>query len=320
MHRITKEIRQLISDVFATTYSLFKIMIPILVLIKIADELGVVTVLGEWLEPVMGTLGLPSSMALVWATTMLTNLYAGILVLINTDVSLTVAQVTVLSSLLLLSHGLLLEGMISKKAGVPLWLIVLLRVGGGLMFAWLQHVYFSFSGTGQHPATVLWQNKAPVSDNYMDWAIGQGQNLISIFLVIAALITFIRVLKLLNIERLMTWLMMPLLKVLKVSKDAAHLAVIGITLGLSYGGGLIINETKKGNLTAKDAFITVLLLNLLHSVLEDTALVLLIGADITMVLWARIVFSVCVMAVISQVYTVIVSRKSGIDCSVNNAR
>ncbi|MGR5062375.1 hypothetical protein [Photobacterium sp. DNB22_13_2] len=310
MRRVVVELKQLSQDIISTTVSLFKIMIPMIIVIKIADDLGGVTLLGELLEPLMGLLGLPSSMALVWATTMLTNLYAGILVLINTDVALTVAQVTVLSSLLLISHGLPLEGMISKKAGVPFWSTLLLRVGGGIIFAWLQNTYYETTGNNQHVAQVLWQNEPSAYNNYFDWAVGQAENLISIFLIIAVLITVIRALKLLGIEHLMAMLMMPLLKVLQVSKNAANLAIIGITLGLSYGGGLIINETKKGNLTAKDAFITVMLLNLLHSILEDTALVLLLGADLSMVLWARIVFSVCIMAIISQAYTILVNRKN----------
>lgn len=314
MSRVVVEVKQLSSDIISTTISLFKIMIPMIILIKVADELGGVTLLGELLEPFMDRLGLPSSMALVWATTMLTNLYAGILVLINTDVTLTVAQVTVLSSLLLLSHGLPIEGMISKKAGVPIWAILLLRVGGGVLFAWLQNVYYTSTATNQHAAQILWQNASPVYENHFDWAIGQVENLISIFLVISVLITIIRILKLLRIEHLMAFLMMPLLKLLKVSKEASNLAIIGITLGLSYGGGLIINETKKGNLTTKDALITVMLLNLLHSVLEDTALVLLLGADLNMVLWARILFAVCVMAIISQAYTTLINRKGRIEC------
>jgi hypothetical protein len=312
MNRIKIELKQLSSDIISTTVSLFKVMIPMIILIKVADEMGGVNYMGELLEPLMGILGLPNSMALVWATTMLTNLYTGILALINTDVTLTVAQVTVLSSLLLLSHGLPIEGIISKKAGVPIYLVLLLRIGGGVTFAWLQNIYFESTASNQQVAQVLWQNDSPVYENYFDWAIGQIENLFSIFVVIAILIALLRLLKQLKIEYLMALLMMPLLKVLNVSKEAANLAVIGITLGLSYGGGLIINETKNGNLTAKDAFITVMLLNLLHSIIEDTALVLLLGADLNMVLWARIFFSIGVMVIVSQVYMALINSKEKI--------
>ena len=95
-------------------------MIPMILIVEIAEKLGAVELLSQFFEPVMSSLGLPSSTAVVWVTTILTNIYAGILVLVNTDITLSVAQVTILGSLMLLCHGLPLEGTISKRAGVPI--------------------------------------------------------------------------------------------------------------------------------------------------------------------------------------------------------
>lgn len=305
MNRVLKELKPLGRDIVSTTVSLFKIMIPMLILIRVAETYGGVVFISELLEPFMTLLGLPGSMALVWATTLLTNIYGGIVVLVNTDVALTVAQVTVLSSLLLVCHTLPIESMISKKAGIPFFITTLLRVGGGFLFAWLQSVYYATTETGQELAEILWQNDATVYESHLDWAIGQTGNLLTVFIVIALLLTLLRILKLLKIEQVMSMLMMPLLKILQVSKDAANLAVIGITLGLSYGGGLIINEAQKGTLAVKDVLMTILLLNLLHSIIEDTALVMLLGAEFNMVFWGRIVFSVLVVAVISHAYSAV---------------
>ncbi|WP_375749396.1 hypothetical protein [Vibrio sp. HN007] len=72
---------------------------------------------------------------------------------------------------------------------------------------------------------------------------------------------------------------------------------------------VIINEAQKGRLTKHDAVITVLLLNLVHSVFEDTALILLLGADLNMILWGRIVFSIVATAIISHVYFAVVIKK-----------
>lgn len=310
MNRVFAEIQQLCKDIVSTTLTLFKVMIPMIILVEIADKLGGVELLSELLEPLMSILGLPSSMALVWATTMLTNLYAGILVLVNTDVALSVAQVTVLGSLLLVCHGLPIEGMISKRAGVPMWTTLAVRIGGGLLFAWLQAIYYAHTEQSQELAQILWSNDTAGYANYYEWTLGQIENLFAIFCVISALIVMLRLLKLFRIEHLMSLLMVPFLKVLRVSREAANLAVIGITLGLSYGGGLIINESQKGRLTKHDAVITVLLLNLVHSVFEDTALIMLLGADLNMILWARIVFSIVAMAVISQIYLTVVTQKS----------
>lgn len=40
MSRVVVELKQLSSDIISTTISLFKIMIPMIILIKVADELG----------------------------------------------------------------------------------------------------------------------------------------------------------------------------------------------------------------------------------------------------------------------------------------
>ncbi|MBR9727359.1 nucleoside recognition domain-containing protein [Shewanella intestini] len=308
MNRVVIGLKQLARDIISTTVSLFKIMIPMIILIKIADEFGGITLLGHLLEPLMSLLGLPGTMALVWATTMLTNLYTGIMVLVNTGVDLSVAQITVLSTLMLFTHALPVEGIIAKKAGVPVWSTVLVRIGGGILFAWLQHLYFMSFDVNAHTAVFLWDTEAHLDENLLDWSITQIEGLLMIFVIIAALISLLRLMKILKIEHLIALLMMPLLKLLKVGKAAANLAVIGITLGLSYGGGLIISETKKGTLTRKDAYITVMLLNILHSMFEDTALVLLIGADINVVLWTRIVFTISLIAIVSQIYTYLEKR------------
>lgn len=310
MNRLLVESKQLCKDIVSTTWALFKVMIPMIILVETADNLGAVSVFSELLEPLMSTLGLPSSMALVWATAMFTNMYAGILVLINTDVVLSVAQMTIVGSLLLVAHGLPVEGMISRRAGVPMWATLALRIGGGFLFAWLQAIYYSNMEQNQELAQILWDSNQTGYANYYEWTLGQIENLFVIFCVISALMVMLRLLKLFKVEYLMALLMVPFLKVLRVSQEAANLAVIGITLGLSYGGGLIINESQKGRLTKYDAVITVLLLNLVHSIFEDTALILLLGADLNMILWGRIIFSIAVMAVISQIYLLVVSKRS----------
>lgn len=174
----------------------------------------------------------------------------------------------------------------------------------------MQSTYYNYTGYGQTPAELLWDNKAEQYQNYYQWALGQVENLFTIFCVISILIIMLRLLKLLKIERLMALLMIPFLKVLKVSHEAANLAVIGITLGLSYGGGLIINESKKGRLTKHEVVTTVLLLNLLHSIIEDTVLIMLLGAELSMILWARVVFSILLVAIISSVYLKLCSRQN----------
>ena len=98
----------------------------------------------------------------------------------------------------------------------------------------------------------------------------------------------------------MHWLLSPLLLLLGLSKQASNITIIGITLGLSFGGGLLIKEAESGKLSPKDIFISMALLALCHSLIEDTLLIMLLGAHISGVLWGRLAFSLVFVALMSH--------------------
>ncbi|MBW3695798.1 hypothetical protein EK599_08830 [Vibrio sp. T187] len=300
MQAIQHFFKELIRDIFDVTFTLFKIMIPIIIVIKVVEDLGGIVLLSEWLSPIMEFVGLPKELGLVWATTILTNIYAGLIVFINLDMPLTVAQVSILGSMMLLAHSLPIEAAIAKKAGVNLLATLVIRIGGSLLLAWLLHISYQFGDVLNQPAVVLWQPEASADPSYLGWAMDQIKNFGVIFVVISALLFLLKVLKLLGVEKLMAVMLRPFLRVLGISKEATNLTIIGITLGLSFGGGLLISEAKRGHIAARDVFTAIMLLNLLHSLIEDTLLILLIGADFYTIFWGRLVFSVLIVAIIAQ--------------------
>ncbi|MFT2110625.1 hypothetical protein [Marinomonas sp. 2405UD68-3] len=285
-------------EIFGVTWTLYKIMIPIIIMIKIVEELGGIVLLSQWLSPVMALVGLPSEMGLVWAATIVTNLYAGLVVFMSIDAELTVAQVSVLGTLLLLAHSLPLETAVAKKAGVGIVITLMVRLGGSLLMAWALHQIYQEGDLLNYPAEAIWQHVPTHDPSYITWAVDQLKSLAMIFVVIAVLITFLRLLKWLGIEKLMAIVLKPILSILGISRDATNLTIIGITLGLSFGGGLLINEAKRGHISPRDIFVSMMLLSLLHSLIEDTLLILLIGANFTTIFWGRIVFSLLVVSLL----------------------
>ena len=300
MESARKFFRDLLKEIFDVTWTLYKVMIPIIIIIKGIEELGGIALLSEWLSPLMNLIGLPDEMGLVWATTLLTNMYAGLLIFMGTNSELTVAQVSILGSLMLIAHSIPIEAAIAKRAGVSLTITTLFRVGGGLVFAWLLHQLYQFGDLLSTPAQIVWNPKVPPEQSHLEWAWSQVENLLAIFVIIAVLLFSLRVLKLLGVEKLMTVALKPILSALGISREATNMTIIGITLGISFGGGLLINEAKRGHIPARDVFTAVMLLNLAHSMIEDTILVLLIGADFITIFWGRLAFALIVVAIISQ--------------------
>ncbi len=301
MKTLDQFFRPLVAEIVTVSITLFKLMIPVIVIVKILEELGGIELLGTLLGPIMGLIGLPESTGLVWAATAMVNIYAGILVLFSQNLqdSLSVAQITVLSGLLLMAHGLPIEARIAQRAGVRLRAILLIRIGGGFLFAWLLHLIYSQGDWLQQPVQLAWQPD-PVDDSLQGWAQAQLESLLAIQVVIIVLLTGLRILRLLGIEKMMAWLLQPLLKLLGIGKEATSITIIGVTLGLAFGGGLLIKEVQAGHISERDVFASMAFLGLCHSLIEDTLLVMLLGADLSGILWMRLAFSLVVVAILSR--------------------
>lgn len=294
--------KELMIDSYFVSSSLLKLMIPVIILAKIFIELGGVKYFALLLGPPMEVLGLPPEFSLIWATAILTNLTGGILVLfeILRNQTVSVEQITILSTLMLVAHSLPVEGRVAQKAGLRLRVSLLLRVGGAFVLAWILHQIYSRYGLLQEPFSAAWQPEAH-DDSLWGWAKSQVLALIVIQIAIIVLLFLLKVLKLIGVEKIMIFLLTPLLKVLGIRKEAATLSIVGITLGLSYGGGLLMNEAAKGHLSRQDIFASMSLLGLCHSIIDDTLLMILLGADASGVLWGRLVFSILITTVLVQI-------------------
>ncbi len=293
-------LKSLALEIVSITYNLFKLMIPIIIIVKIIEELGGIKYIGIILEPLMQLVGLPASMGLVWATTLLSNIFGGMIIYVTMAVEqpLSVAQVTVLGAMMLFAHALPIELRIAQKAGVRVLYLFILRVGGALLLGILLHNIYSFGGYLEQPSAALFKPAVILDNSLLGWVKLQLETLFKVFLVITALVFFLRLLKLSGIEKLMAWLLKPVLKVLGLSEKTTSITIIGITLGIIYGGTLLINEAKSGRVSKFDIFGSLTLLALCHSIIEDTLLIMLLGADITGALYFRVLFALLLTAIL----------------------
>ncbi|MEH6588727.1 MAG: nucleoside recognition domain-containing protein [Halioglobus sp.] len=297
---ITVFIRELGHEVALVTWTLYKLMIPALIVVKLLQEMGALEYLSHFLAPLMSLLGLPESMGIVWATTIMTNFYAGMAVFFELarSESLTVAQVTVLSTVLLVSHGLPVEARIAQRAGVRLAVTLVTRLGGAFLFGFILHHIYSAGGFLEQHSELAWEPVA-IDSSLRAWLLTQLKSLLVIPLIVAALLGLLKILGLLGVDKLLNFLLAPFLRLMGIGREAITLTVVGVTLGLSFGGGLLIREAERGHISRRDVFASITMLGLCHSLIEDTLLMMLMGAHLSGILWLRIVFTLLIMALLS---------------------
>ena len=292
------KIRELTRSSLEITYELFIIMIPTLIIVKILDELGFVEILNKFCAPLMFLLGLPEAISLVFTTSLLTSPYAGLIVFsgLPADMPFTAAQASVLGLLILFTHSLPIEVIICRKAGVRARAMIFIRLGLGILSCYFLNLFFQFTGYMNYPATILLPSLESAPDLF-SWGLSQLKGLGMIFIIIVALVIILDFLKYIGVERLIEKALKPFLNFLGVGEKASTIAIVGVTLGIGFGAGLLIKEVKTGKLHYKDVFGVLVLVGMLHSIIEDTAVISLIGSNIIITLFLRAVLTLCIVYV-----------------------
>ncbi len=288
--------RSAVSDAVRVSLDLYKVMIPIIVAVKILKELDLIGLFALPLSPLMGLVGLPDSMGLVWATGLLNNIYSALLVFatLGPAEGVTVAQCTVLCTMLLIAHNLPVECKVAQKCGPSLWGQVLARVAGALACGWLLHAGYTLTGTLGEANRILW-TPAATPQGLWPWALGEVRNLAAVFCIILGLMLAMRLLNALRVTKLLDALLRPVLRAVGIGPEASVVTVVGLALGLTYGSGLIIHEARAGRVGRRDVFYAVTLLGLSHALIEDTMLMVLMGAHASGILWGRLAFSLAAL-------------------------
>ena len=292
---------------------LFKILIPVVILVKILQELHVIQYLALPLGPVMELVGLPAELGLVWATAMLNNLYTALVVLaaLTADAPITQAQATILCSMMLVAHALPWELRIAQECGARPVFQLVFRVGGAFALGWLLHVAYSQSGLLHGPAQLLLRAEPEAlngGQTLLFWALGEIRNLLYIFLIVTGLMLVVEILRRIRVIDLMERLLKPVLKLMGVRPKASSITVVGLTMGLAYGGGLIIHEAHQGQVDSRDVFFSLSLMGLSHGLIEDTLLMMVGGGHLSGILWGRLLFSLLVIGLLVRLCGLISER------------
>ena len=84
-----------------------------------------------------------------------------------------------------------------------------------------------------------------------------------------------------------------------LEERAAPLTTVGVLLGLAYGGALIIEAAERENYSPRTRLLALSWLSLCHALIEDTLLILALGANIWVILVLRGLATLGVLAALA---------------------
>ncbi len=138
-----------------------RIMLPVMVIVYIADRLGLVRLAGEALTPAMALLGLPPEAGIIWATTILTNIYGGMasMAALSAGMDMTVAQVSALGATMLFAHNIPTEQSVVRRAGASALVTGALRIVVALVYGGIVSWTCQAMGWLQDPVSLAWMRQ-----------------------------------------------------------------------------------------------------------------------------------------------------------------
>lgn len=303
MQRLIKALVDSVKEGIEISRKILPTILVLVIFIKILQEFNLIQYLAIPLSPLMDLMGLPPELGIVWATAMLVGIYSSLAIIPSLLISmpaLTVEQVTILGLIILFAHGLILETKIVNKCGVSMRYQIVLRVGVALITGIFVHFICStFSFWQEEAAIFLIQEK---NATLFEWAQGELWNLVQIFIMICIIMAFNKAMNYLRISYYTGILLTPILRVLGVSAQTTNVMIVGIFMGLLYGSGVIMQTVKEGKISSCDNFAVLSFMCLSHALIEDTILLMLIGASIWGLLGIRIIVSLLVGLAINFLY------------------
>jgi spore maturation protein SpmB len=305
-----KTVLKIANDIKEICIPLYQILIPFVFIIKILEVSGAIQFTAKVLEPLMSLVGLTPELGLVFVTAFLINIYAALVLFVNIlpGIEVSVAEITILTTMILVAHNLPIECAICKAAGISIIYTASLRLISAFILGFiLKLIYFNFGFLTETFQTFF--KVQPPPENTLYWFLDQFKTLVYIFFLVCLMATVLEVLKIIGVERLFEKVFMPPLRLFGIQKEAMNIIIVGMFIGIQFGGGMLIREVRKGNIDKQSLFLSVSLLNLLHAMIEDTILMFLVGGHISGILFARVIFSLIASYLIFIVYKKYFSSK-----------
>lgn len=293
-----------------TTWTLSKVIFPVTLIVSVLQYTPILKWIIGLIEPMMKLIGLPGDAAIALVLGNFLNLYAGIGAILTLD--LTVKEVFIIAIMLSFCHNLLIETGVAMKVGVKLWVILTVRIGLALLSAAVINlVWHGGTETAQYGFITAGADVSgvwPILLNGLERAVS---GVLQLAVIVIPLMVIIQIMKDLKWLDLFSRWLAPFTKMLGMKPNASMTLVAGLTIGLAYGAGVMIQAAKEDGVSRKDMTLAFIFLVSCHAVVEDTLIFVPLGIPVLPLLLIRLTVAVLLTMVIGFIWnrTSAVQRK-----------
>jgi spore maturation protein SpmB len=271
-----------------TSVWLLKLTVPVAFGVFLLDYFGALSYIARYTEPLFALLGLSGKASIILITSIFTNIYSVIAVMATLDMP--VREGLILANMCLIAHALIVESGIQRKTGSSAWRMVLVRLSASFLAAWLLNLILpEMEGTIRAGATIAREGFWP---DFLVWLKSIGITSLKIVVLVNLLLILQKLLHELGVLEWLVKPFRPLLVVMGLPRSTGFLWVVAYTLGLSYGGAVMISQASEGKLARREADLLNHHIAVSHSQFEDTLLFAAMGFSIPWLMFPRFILAI----------------------------
>ncbi|KUP05212.1 membrane protein [Bacillus coahuilensis p1.1.43] len=285
-----------------TTWKLGRIIFPITLIVTLLHYTPLLTWVIKRIEPLMSVLGLPGDAAIPLVFGNFLNLYAAIGAILSFE--FTVKEVFILAVMLSFCHNLLVESSVAAGIGLKIWVILLIRIGLAVISAILINLVWSGGseiakyGMAPPPAEELIGFGAIFVEGLTKAGFGVAQ----LAMIVIPLMVMNQILKDRGYIATFSRWMAPVMRMLGMNENTSTTMVAGLTMGLAYGAGVMIQAVKEDGVSKKDVTLAFIFLIACHAVVEDTLIFIPLGIPVIPLLLFRIITAILLTMIIAFIW------------------
>ena len=271
-----------------TAWWLLKITIPVSLGVLFLDFYGVLDWMAGFTGPVFKLVGLPGVAAIVLITSIFTNIYTVVAVLIT--LNLPVREGMIIATMCLVSHGFLIETAVLRKTGSSVWRMLILRIVSSFVIGFLLNMVLP--GTPSTNFVSPNRTHGELAEVLLHWLGSISATTLKIIILVNLLLILQKIMEEFGLIKWLEKPLSPILKLMGLPEKTTFSWIVANAIGLAYGSAIMISLVEEGKMSRQDADLLNHHIAISHSQLEDPLLFLTLGYAIHWLIWPRIIIAI----------------------------
>lgn len=272
--RAVESVRDVLPGTIRICIWMIKITVGVSFAMMLLKFFNILPWISDFIGPVFQYFGLPGSAALAYLSGYFVNAYSAVAVI--TSIGLDWRATTIIATMVLCSHSMVLETAVLKKTGASAVRMVVVRTLSALILGLVLNLVLPGSGEAL-PDAAAQKWEIPFGQTLIDWLISTIKLVALMTTVIFSLNILQRILSEFGIMDLIARLFKPLMLVLGLPGNTAFLWLVANFVGLGYGAAVMLDEIGRGTLSERDVKLLDTHICVNHSNVEDLTIMTAIG-------------------------------------------